>query len=437
MSVDSNSPYNKSIQTKMSAWGEKLASLWGTLKSSYKNFKIHRRNPLRGDAPVLFVPTEYFFTSTVELPENFNRENVNDLVRSHLEYVSPFSLSQLFWGFLHDNDARYALVYAAYQERLKAYVGAFESYMHVLPSFFPIYGRTYANPTVAFYLNGTSLFAAYWDPNSRVPSKIKNIKTFETCDHAHVLAEIEAFVKIEQPKNYAVDPGFYELLPPTLTLQNTFIFWEQHTTTARSPRHWSPDVSGHMLWRADIRDEVFCAREQRRRRLANNLWLATVGLICAATMTFIAQATLWGQQWWIRNQQHYYHTQEKIVERIVDEDKLCQRMSQLVEHQLRPFAILEILTQHKPVGVYFMNVHFVDANHVTVEGRAANVNDLNTYKVQLLGAGIFEKIELPAIASKGTASSFTLEGQLKPQWQQMLKRTNKEQEHEKPETVVQ
>ena len=89
---------------------------------------------------VLFIPSHYFYTVSVEIPQEMTADRLPSFASMTLEEKSPFSMERLSWGYL--NDGRYMLIYAVLTERLRdAGYEKLELFRYALPSFIAIHNH--------------------------------------------------------------------------------------------------------------------------------------------------------------------------------------------------------------------------------------------------------------------------------------------------------
>ncbi|HXN35204.1 MAG TPA: hypothetical protein VN877_03480, partial [Opitutaceae bacterium] len=121
---------------------------------------------------VVLVPDAVFFSRSIAVPSGASGAEVVSQVGLALEALSPFPLSQLYFGYHRPAGAARALAFAAYRRRFTAdQLAGWAGADHVMPAFAAILGCE-AGPGATVILSAADgLTAVHWDEGP-VPSAV-------------------------------------------------------------------------------------------------------------------------------------------------------------------------------------------------------------------------------------------------------------------------
>ncbi len=132
---------------------------------------------------VLILPSEYFFTERVNVPNDLSSSELPEFAELSIEGIAPFPLDQLRWGFVPSADGKSVIIYAAHYERLKrAGFTDLESYNWVLPDLTVFDNTDILDIKEIIQQEETKLWHADIRPKSfkSVERRVRNVTTWVT-----------------------------------------------------------------------------------------------------------------------------------------------------------------------------------------------------------------------------------------------------------------
>ena len=120
------------------------------------------------------------------------------------------------------------------------------------------------------------------------------------------------------------------------------------------------------------------------------------------------EVVLLSGQTWLNGQQQRYNQQQARAAKIEEQRSLINKLEQVFQNEVRPIAILEALNQVRPQGIYFTSTATDIQNHITIEGVAKTVNELNQYTDTLKKSGRFTLLSDPKFITKRGITTFSV-----------------------------
>ena len=203
----------------------------------------------------LSLPGYLFYLERIEIPVGIEASELNDFAEISLEASSPFPIEQLFWGYLHAEEADSILLYAAHRDCVKR--AGFEnvnSYAWVLPDFAPLMSTFFPIETEVLVLSEASVTLLHFEKGCGVPtyanarqvtadqSADSTIKALRTL--APAASEIQEHLEL-RPKGHAVNEDGLA----------TYRFDLSGTPVNNDSLHQYTEItpSSNQLWQADVR----------------------------------------------------------------------------------------------------------------------------------------------------------------------------------------
>jgi len=342
--------------------------------------------------PVLIVPGHLFFVDRIDLPAALESSEIDDFAELSLENLAPFPVEQLYWGYLYSKSAGSILLYASYQERIKAQgYKNIESYLWVLPDFATLFGAVFPDATT-LQLEGDDSFSSIdFAAGDSLPLQVISGPEVQK------LTAAQASLRLKLASTAVSEQGI-----PTFHFQpiDSSAWRATHRVETLAP-------SEDALWRADIRDITFKQHERSARKLTGRITRATAYAALFAVLLIVLEGALYLGDLWLNTQSAKIAAQAPEVRRVEDKQSLMNKLDQVAQNELRPIATLEALNRVRPEGIYFTSTVTEGQNRIIVDGIASTINELNAYTDALLTAGNFEMPEAPRTLTRGGQTTFS------------------------------
>lgn len=358
------------------------------------------------NAPTLgWVPANLFFTKTIPLPEELEKDEVESFTELELEEMSPFPIEQLAWGYSHDEVSKQVFVFAAVKPRIPAKIlDRWEELNHIYPSFMPLLEQRFETATVKALWHENVVTFAFYDGENPFPVRFEH-QVLE-------LEDDEAGEETETPEDEdAVDPfrakaftAFKEMralhLKDTLSIEdglwtveegketdddsifiNCRLVRESEEAEAAEPESRRIKKENG-LWAADVRDTEYIEKQQKIVLLEQKLWKVyqVSGIVAALLMIALIFNVVIGLLVNVRNDK--FIAQEQAASNISENIGYLESLQQFSGDQFEPFKILEALNDLRPRNIYFKSTQAQsskDGNSILVQGTGESVNQVNAY----------------------------------------------------------
>lgn len=361
-------------------------------------------------SPLMLLPGEYFFIERILGVEESIAKDLDSFIEIQLEGVSPFSLEQLYWGYIYNKAEQSLFLYAMYIGRLTAeekdrILG--NEISHAFPSFIAGLGHQYSEPTINFISSGTSLSAIYWNTNNLL-SQIETIAIKESEAQAR-----EELLQTLNSKEYRVEAGYWKL-------EKIQVLSDQSVRFESSCQGVSEELSkpNHIFvlngkdgatWNADIRPVEITRAKCKEQKTTRIVWLATLAVLVAFGILFFVQILGLMGKLYLNAKQSLLTKQAPKVKLIEGQENLAQKIEQITQKHYTPFQMLELLNNNRPKRVYFTSINLGNENSLVLDGVSASVDELNKYTDDLNKTNIVEKFEVSQIASRQGRVTFKMD----------------------------
>lgn len=354
---------------------------------------------------VVLLPDALFFTRTLPVAVGATAAEAAAQVELALEAISPFPLTQLYYGWCWTPGAEQAFVFAAYRRRFTSeQTAAWQEADLVLPAFVTLLGATVEPATTVVLASAEGLTAVYW-AGGPVPEKIVCHPVAAEAtdeDRARVRDElVRTFGGSKKVIDLAVPPA----ADPALTDQE--IVFRAGELVSRLPAMTAASL--------DVRDkgDLAALRGARRRDLI--LWRVTLG--CAAALVLLAGLEIArgaGLQWQ-KVRLAKLNAQRPRVESIMASNALAIRIEDLATKRLLPMEMLTVVIgEHNeilPAGMIFTRVlasSTAGLYTLSVEGQTNNAGQISVYQNALEKIPACEKVDMQPTGTRGDLATFKL-----------------------------
>ena len=369
--------------------------------------------PAAAGASVVLLPDARFFVRAVPVSAAAGAEAVSREVELALEVVSPFPVSQLFYGYLWHPESVHALVFAAFRRRFTddeqaSWVEA----ERVVPQFVlaaslnPGAGRT------VVLGDGASLTAVYWGEPGPVPSRVVTAPLAPDASDAERSAVRSALLRAVG----SVGAGVVDLPTPVRTPDEgneQRVLWSAGEYTLSLPL-----ANGSHL---DVRDKGELAARRASQRRARLLWRGFLAGLGALVLLTLGEVALIGLRAWEAGRLARVEAQQPAVDRIMSQQALATRIEELSTKQLRPFEMISLVTvagnpgTQKPVSVQFIRTVTNGLYTLEVEAQTKVGGDLALYQAALRQNPAVASVEVAKHDVRDATTTFVLVITFKPE----------------------
>ncbi len=357
---------------------------------------------------ILLLPGYLFFVESIPLAENLSLEDTASLAVLSLEGLTPFPLEQLSWGYAVDEKTRHLLLFAAYQERLKAAgFSKLEPFRQVYPDFLALENTSSSSPKTHILSTSEGLTAANFAAGARFPS-----------DVAALPPPSPESDEENRDDRSATPPPDLESLTPGLDLEHFPLgqslegplqgrFTESGSLLFSTPGHES-SFPASALWTADLRSNDYAQKTRSARNRDRILWRVLTYAACFALALFLLEGFRFGTHFVIQHRNQKIEERATKVSQLAARNELVNRLELRASGRLRPFTALQVMNRTRPPSIYFTTIESGEFNRFEVEGIASNPNEVNQYVESLRNTGYFESVEQQNNRVVSGKVSFTL-----------------------------
>ena len=369
--------------------------------------------PAAAGASVVLLPDARFFVRAVPVNAAAGAEAVSREVELALEVVSPFPVSQLFYGYLWHPESVHALVFAAFRRRFTDdEQAACVEAERVVPQFVlaaslnPGAGRT------VVLGDGASLTAVYWGEPGPVPSRVVTAPLAPEANDVERSAVRSALLRAVG----SVGAGVVDLPTPVRTPDEgneQRVLWAAGEYTLNLPL-----ANGSHL---DVRDKGELAARRASQRRARLLWRGFLASLGALVLLTLGEVALIGLRAWEAGRLARVEAQQPAVDRIMSQQALATRIEELSTKQLRPFEMISLVTvagnpgTQKPVSVQFIRTVTNGLYTLEVEAQTKVGGDLALYQAALRQNPAVASVEVAKHDVRDATTTFVLVITFKPE----------------------
>jgi hypothetical protein len=371
-------------------------------------FKLLRAGP--PPPKVAMLSDAVFFTRAVPITTGATSAEAAAQVELALEAVSPFPLTQLYYGWFWQAGAERAFVFAAYRRRFTSDQTAdWTAAEVVMPAFAAVLGAD-VNPATTILLNSVEgLTAIYWD-NSPVPAKmVFRPLGLEATDDDRAKARDELLRAFDGSKKVIELES--PLLPEPARSDREIVF-RTGDFESRLPVSVASAI--------DVRDKAELAAFRAARKRDVILWRVAVGCAAALLLLMVGEFALLGGKAWQNVRLGKIRGQKSAVDKIMASQKLATRIDELATKRLLPFEMItQLFTDNrKPAEIMFRNVYAsteAGIHTLTVEGYTTNQSLFGPYLATLRNLPQVARVEDRDFRIRNETATFILVVTFKPE----------------------
>jgi len=360
---------------------------------------------------VALLPDALFFTRAVAISAGATPAEAAAQVELALEAISPFPLTQLYYGWYWKPGAEHAFVFASYRRRFTTeQTSAWGDAELVLPAFAALLGASVEPATTLLLASPEGLTAVHWDA-AAVPAKVL-FSPFvpEATDEDRVRTREELIramggskTVIDLPSAPAADPS----------LNDREVVFRSGEFVSRLP--------AAVVGALDVRDKVELAALRTARRRDVILWRTAVGLAAALVLLGVGEIARLGGLQWQKVRMAQLNAQRPRVEAIQASNALAIRIEDLATKRLLPIEMMVAIKgqgrELLPPGMIFTRVT-ADAQKslytLRVDAQTNNAGEVSLYESALKKLPICEEVNVQLGNARGDVTPFTITVKFKP-----------------------
>jgi hypothetical protein len=360
---------------------------------------------------VAVLPNGVFFSRTIPVPAGAPKADVVNQVGLALEALSPFPLSQLYYGYYMPPGADRVLAFASYRRRFTAeQLAEWNGAEHVLPAFAAILGCDAEPATTVVLTAPEGLTAVHWDhgpvPSAVLYQPVKSDATEE--ERAQSRAQLiksagEARTVVDAPSPPVPRPG----------RSDREVVFEAGGLCSR--------LSSEIAAALDVRDKADLDALSRARRRDLVLWRTAIGALAACAIFAAGEVALLGAGLWQSARIAKVAAQKATVARIMEEKDLAGRIDELSTKRLLPLEMIsavspEIAMPKNPPAIQFLRATASanSVNTIQIDAQTNNAGEIAAYKTAIEQAPACDRVEIRDQRTQNNVVSFTLIVTFKP-----------------------
>ena len=347
---------------------------------------------------VAVLPDAMFFSRAVPLPADATRGQAAAEVGLALEALSPFPLSQLFYGYYWTPGSGRALAFAAYRRRFTAeqaeeWAGA----QHVLPAFAAVLGFD-AGPATTIILSAPDgLTAVHWD-QGRVPALVLHrVLAPEATGEERALARAE-LIRAAGEAVTVLDAASPPVARPSRS--------DREAVFAAGELRATMDAS--VMAALDVRDKADMAALARARTRDVLLWRVAIGSVLACAILALGEVGLYGAGLWEKARIAKVGAQKATVSRIMSDQELANRIEKLSTERLLPLEMISAVAAKKPATIQFLRATTSGLYTIQIEAQTGNAGEIGGFKSALEQVPGCDHVEIRDQLLRNSVASFTL-----------------------------
>jgi hypothetical protein len=354
---------------------------------------------------VVLLPDALFFVRAISLADGATPAGLAAQAELALEALSPFPLTQLYYGFYHRPGTPLALLYAAYRKRFTSeQTAAWAGADLVIPSFVALIGGEVKPATALLLSAGDDLTLLHWS-DGKLPEKIST----------HMFApdtpeEERAKVRDEMLRSAGESRKVISLsaapVPEPSEDEDTLVF-RAGDFGSRLPLALADQL--------DVRDKAELAL--RRQHRARDLVLWRVFLGCAALIAFclFGEFALVGGKFWQKARLAIIEAQAPGVAKIDAANKLVDSIGARSTDRLMPFEMIALVSSCKPESVQFIRATTSGNYTLEIEAQTGSPGDVGGYQTALDNLSACTGVEVSDQRTVNGVSTFKFIVTFKPE----------------------
>jgi hypothetical protein len=359
---------------------------------------------------VALLPSGLFFTRVISLAPGTPPE-VAAQVELAVEGLSPFPLTQLYYGSVVAPDGGKAFVFAAYRRRFTAeQVMQWDGAEAVLPAFAVTFGAK-LDAGAAILIWESETVTGVLGSGAGIPERVASRLV-----PAEAGQEEKSQIRAELLTTLGTTAVLHELntlpVPQAGKADRELVFEVGEFSSRLAPAVTSA---------ADVRDRGELAVLRSARQRDRILWRTILGMAAVLGLLGVGEFALVGGRAWQGVRIARFNAQKPVVEKIMTAQDLANRIEDLATKQLLPLEMLTELVgvnlERKPSDIQFTRVQTDKSRGlytVVIDAQTTNAPQMSVYQAALEKLPSKEKVEFLPQPSRGQFATFRIIFTFKP-----------------------
>jgi hypothetical protein len=349
---------------------------------------------------VVILPGHRFFVRSVPVAAGTDAAAIRQEIELALEGMSPFPLSQLYWGYWTKPNCGRALVYGAYRRRFAAEeLADWGDAEWVAPRLGALLAERAPAPATVWVLPGEGeMTTLYFGDDSGVPTVVRSVTVAEEADAATLAQVRNDLIKQGGDTRTVVDVESLEIDAGSPGDNELIVRRGNHTTRLGLDE-------AQML---DVRDPSELVARRRARVRDTWMWRVWLGALIVILLAGLGEAALFSTDIWHQGRQELVALQTPLVSEIETADRLANRIEELKTKRLRPFEMIAMVDGPRPETIVFLRTAATGLYSLEIEAVTDSPNDINVYISALTDLAGTESVEMLNLDSRGSQSTLRL-----------------------------
>jgi hypothetical protein len=361
---------------------------------------------------VALLPDALFFVRAVPVPAAeaggaaAPPAEVAAQVELALEGISPFPLTQLYYGYFWVPGSKHALAFAAYRRRFTAeQVAEWQGAEYVLPAFAALVGGAVEPATTVVLATLEGLTAIHWG-DGPVPTRVgfQPLAPGATDDD-------RARARTTLLRAIGGSKGIVDLTEPPAA---------QSSRSDREVIFRSGDfvasLSAAAALAADVRDKDELLALRRARRRDALVWRVGIGCVAAFGAMALCELGLLAGGLWQDTRLKVVRAQTPIVDGIMTAQDLAHKIDELSTQRLLPIEMIKLVApQRFGTTITFLRASTSGLYTLMVDAETYNPAEISTYQSSLEALPACDKVEIRDERTQNNLASFTVVITFKPE----------------------
>jgi hypothetical protein len=360
---------------------------------------------------VALLPDALFFTRAIPVTKGATPAEAASQIELALESVSPFPLTQLYYGWFWLPGSEHAMVFAAYRRRFTAEQTAdWEGAELVLPNFASVLGGDVDAGSTVLLNTPEGVTALHWGDGPVVSKILFRPANPDGGDDERARVRDDVLREVGGSRK-VIDVDAPLTAEPSLN---------DREIEFRSGDFVSRLTAAHANV-IDVRDKGDLAALRNARKRDVLLWRLALGAAAALVLLGIGELALLAGRQWQNGRERQYRTEKPLVDQITRVHELTTRIEDLSTKRLLP---LEMVTQvvgenneRIPGDIQFTRVHSEQAlglYTLYIEGKTENAPQVNAYEATLKNLPAVQSATARLTQTTGSRAQFTITVVFKP-----------------------
>jgi len=356
---------------------------------------------------VVLLPDALFFTQGIQVSAGEEGAPSGDVAQQAelaLEALSPFLLTQLYYGHFWVPGSGQALVFAAYRRRFTPeQTATWQGAQVVIPAFAALLGATVDPGTTVILAAPDGMTAIHWG-KGRVPEQVRHQPVPPGTGEADRLRVRDDLLRGIGGSLAVLDLAEVPVAQPAGG--GGEMVFRSGGVESRLP---AASVAS-----LDVRDKGDLAALRRANSRDTVLWRIAACSVLLFLLLGVGEVFLFAGGFWQQALKLKTEAQAPMVARINTAQNLAHRIDELSTKRLLPLEMVSIISRGKPASVQFLRAYTSDRAVLTVEAQTTNPGDISVFQNQLNATRECSKVEIREQRTRNNVASFTLAVTFKP-----------------------